>query len=212
MFTKLLKLSSTLSKFGFNTESKMIFVLAEKNTLVYSFVPKNSIDTIKEFGIASSEYIKNTPKLLEKIYPDKDEQRKWLDKFENKNMSLKGVNVFFVKPELKKIKNLDPAHPVVKNEYDLVEINLSKLLKDYPSTKIYGLELIPYISGQEYKENKTKIERWLSPKDITNFARKTFEDTWNNYLPGGGYFAANVPHGVVITPTKNIPTEYFRFV
>ena len=41
---------------------------------------------------------------------------------------------------------------------------------------------------------------------------KDFNETWENYLVGAGYFAANVPHGIVINSDGLIPVECLKWV
>jgi len=70
------------------------------------------------------------------------------------------------------------------------------------------VELIPY-NNDEYENKKHDIERELEYDDIEQLSREGYHDAWSNYVPG--YFAGNVPHGIVILKEGIIPPEYLSF-
>lgn len=51
---------------------------------------------------------------------------------------------WLARPDLDKISNLNATHPLLKDDYISLEIDYKSLKNDYPDTKIFGLELIPY--------------------------------------------------------------------
>lgn len=203
LYTQLIKLSYT-------SEANVIKPLLEQIYL-YSFAPSDAKESIKEFGLASSKAIKDNPELLNNIFPEKSDQDSWLKEFDSNDISLKGISIFFSKPDMNKIIELDSDHFLAKEDYDLIQIDYNKLLEIYPDTKIMGLELIPY-EDNEYDELKKQIEHWIEPNELLDLCDKDFNETWENYLVGAGYFAANVPHGIVINSDGLIPVECLKWV
>ncbi len=208
----LMKLSKELHNQNLITYAQKIKALTE-SIYLYSYIPTDAQDTVMEYGLASSNYIKNNPELLKKIFPKNNEKRKWLQRFkdEENDITLKGPSVWLSKPNLNKILKMDPNHPLSEDKFTLVEINYSKLKEDYPETQIYGLELIPY-ENKDYKNKKKEIEHELNQEEILNLSKLSFEETWKDYLKGEGYFSPNVPHGVVLTNNGVILPQYLKII
>ncbi len=193
------------------SEARLILKLAEDKLYLYSFVPTENLDLILEYGLASSNYIRNNLELLEKIFPQEADRQEWLDRFKNEedDLTLQGPSVFLTKPNLQKILELNPKHPLSEGKFTLIKIDYSKLLEHQPDLKLEGLELVPY-QDEEYEERKKEIEHTLSKEDVKEFNSQSFEENWEHYLPMDGFFAANVPHAVVINKEGVIPPEYLQ--
>lgn len=204
----LLKLSTLVDD---QVYRKQILKLAEENIYLYSFIPSEFEKSVFKFGLASSEYITENPELLKTIFPEKKEQEKWIKKFDKSDVTLQGPSAWFSKPDLGKILKLDKKHPLSEGDYTLIQIDWTSLKTDEPKAEIYGLELVPY-KEQDYDKLESKIEHTLSDKEISKLSQLDFKETWENFLGGKGYYSANVPHGVIITPKKYIPGKYLEII
>jgi hypothetical protein len=177
---------------------------------LYSFVPTDSLDSVKEHGIASSKHIKENEKLLNEIFPEEKERSEWLDRYDSKDVTLQGPSVFFQKPDLDVIKSLDKDHILFNSEFTLAKIDYKRIKEDFDEVSIFGLELIPY-KDSEYDSKKDIIEHTMTKSEILKEMSKTPEEAWSNYSSIGGYFAPNVPHGVLMLEAGYIPSEYLTF-
>jgi hypothetical protein len=204
MITRIKTLSNIIKEIGLISEAKSI---SDLDRFVYSFVPSEDIDNVLEFGLASTKHIIGNKLLLKKIFPDKKERLKWIDLYDEDDITTQGPNVFFQKPDVKKIKKMNPEHPIFEREMELLRIDFSSLREDFPDMKVFGLEMIPY-EDNEYLSKKDKIEKYLSDTDINAEMDKSFDDAWSDYKPLPGFFAPNIPHGVIIIKKNIIPKEY----
>ena len=55
---------------------------------------------------------------------------------------------------------------------------------------------------------RESIERELSDDEVSSFSRMTYDNAWKHYVPG--YFAGNVPHGIVMLSDGIIPPSYLN--
>lgn len=184
-----------------------IIKLSSNSIYFYSYVPTQHLKLVFKYGLASSKYIKNTPELLNEIFSNKLEKKEFIESFEENDITLLGPSVWLSKPNLKSILNLDPNHPLSQGNFTLIKINYSELKKDQPDLKVYGLELIPY-KDEDYDYLQDKIEHELEESEIEELARLSFNETWSNYIAGGGYYSPNVPHAVVLNSSGIIPPKY----
>jgi len=173
---------------------------------VYSAIPNWAEDSVRQSGLLSGKLIAKDKELLTKIHPDEKDREHWLKRMDDPSFAItyQGPNVFFTVPP----KSLS-EHPVNKNDMKILKINLSSLINDIPETKLHGLELIPYETDEEYESNKKDIGRPISFEEAVELSEGTEDEQWAEYT-GGGFFAGNVPHAVVITPNGKIDSKYIE--
>jgi hypothetical protein len=205
---KLNTLNKLLRSLGFVKEAQEVDQLSGE--YLYSFVPTDSLDSVKEHGIASSKHIKENEELLNEIFPEEKERDEWLDRYDSEDITLQGPNVFFQKPDLDMIKSLDKDHILFDSEFTLAKIDYKRIKEDLDGVSIFGLELIPY-KDSEYDSKKDTIEHTLTESEVSKEMSKSSEEAWSDYSNSGGYFAPNVPHGVLLLDGDHIPSKYLTF-
>ena len=173
--------------------------------MLYSFVPKENLDAIKKWGLAGTRGIVENPELLAHIFPDEAERQAFVDRYDPSDITLQGPSVFFQSVPVNYIVGLDKEHILTQGDYILIGIDWSQLSQDHPSARIHGVELIPY-NDEEYEDKKSEIEHVLDHNEISHLASMPYHHAWSNYV--SGYFAGNVPHGIVILDGGIIPPEY----
>lgn len=114
------------------------------------------------------------------------------------------------------IKSLHPENPIRKRNLYRVDIDLSSLRKDIPETRIYGMELMPYddYKAQPKKDrHHTQRERYLSDDELIDLYSRTSRKLWETYSDpeGRGFYASDVPHVSIITPSGKIDQKYLNF-
>ena len=106
---------------------------------------------------------------------------------------------------------LDLAYPDEKerqefiSRYDENDVTLqgpSVFFQRVPMEYIVSLDDDHLLSRKEH----VLIERELSDDEVASFSRVSYSNAWENYVPG--YFAGNVPHGIVMLRGGIIPPEY----
>lgn len=201
MNNKLYHLKQNLSKLGI----KISFGSAEK---LYSFCRTQDLESIMKIGLCSSKYIVENEEILFSIFSEKDAEE-FKNRYDPDDIAQNGISVFFNKYTLDEILALDPNHPLSEEDYTLLEINYSQMKNDGIDFKIMGMELIPY-ENQEYDDKKEQIEKILTEKDIEQLGSLPFDEAWANYFSGQGFFAPNVPHGIVLIDV--ILPEYLKVI
>jgi hypothetical protein len=181
--------------------------LTDEQILLYSFVPKKDIRLIKQYGLAGTRGLIQNEELLDLAYPDEKERHEFIARYDENDVTLQGPSVFFQRVPMEYIVSLDGDHLLSRKEHVLISIDWSSLTRDFPDASIHGLELIPY-GDDEYEDKKSEIERELSDDDVSSFSRVSYGNAWENYVPG--YFAGNVPHGIVMLRGGIIPPEYLN--
>jgi len=179
----------------------------EDQITLYSFVPKKDISLIKQYGLAGTRGLIENKELLDQVYPDEKEKQKFIARYDADDITLQGPSVLFQHVPMEYIVSLDDDHPLTRKEYVLISIDWTMLTRDYPDAYIYGLELIPYYED-EYEDKKGAIERELSDDEVSSFSRMSYVNAWEHYVPG--YFAGNVPHGIVMLSDGIIPPSYLN--
>ena len=179
--------------------------LAVDQITLYSFVPKEDVNLIKQYGLAGTRGLIQNEELLDQAYPDEKERQEFIARYDENDVTLQGPSVFFQRVPMEYIVSLDDDHLLSRKEYVLISIDWSSLTRDFPDAHIDGLELIPY-DEDEYEDKKGEIERELSDDEVASFSRVSYSNAWENYVPG--YFAGNVPHGIVMLRDGIIPPEY----
>ena len=182
--------------------------LTDEQIKLYSFGPKKDLPSIKKYGLAGTRGIINNPELLSRIFPDPAEMQSFVDRYDPSDVTLQGPSVFFQHVPMEYIVSLDGDHVLNQGDHTLLSINWSLLSQDDPSARIHGVELIPY-NDDEYEDRQDEIEHVLSDDEISQLSRLPYHYAWSNYVPG--YFAGNVPHGIVILDSEIISPDYLIF-
>ncbi len=174
---------------------------------VYTYVPRKAIDYIRQKGLLSAAELIKDKKALRLARPG--ETKEYIKRVEERLKDpewkdyMVGISSFFTLPDFEQI---DEKHNIFKFDLIPIKINLSQLLKDRPDTKMHGVELAPY---DPKKKSQPSREKLLSLKEVAEFTLKTPEQLWKNYNnPGNKMYAPDVPHLIIVTPTKKIPGKY----
>lgn len=127
--------------------------------------------------------------------------------------SLEGPSVFFTEPDPDKVS--DPRHFINKFNTETLRVNLAKLLKDIPDTRIHGAELSPWDEKafEADPDNYYKqVHRDITPEEVSSFIDRGSKDLWKDYSEEslGRYYAKDVPHAFIRTPSGIIPPEYLE--
>ena len=176
----------------------------------YTFIKESDLDSVMENGLASSIAISKNPKILSHIFKDKEDQEIYIQNISPEDITQKGPSIFFQKPlPISEILERDPDHILGENDYVLLEIDYDSLSND-EDVSVFGLELEPYYSDEDYNLKKDKIEGDLTEESIEALSTMDAEEAWKDFYPESGYFAPNVPHGVVITDSGYINPKYIK--
>lgn len=194
-------------------------VAKEDDVYVQSAVPAASRELVRKHGLLSSQALLNNPEALKAFLSDRkgtdweeDEEafkqrigEKLKDTFWGD--AVKGPSVFFGDPDPDKITDV---HPMRKLKAETVRVNLSKLLRDHPKTRIAGSELQPY--DPEGPEHQGDLRHYDIDMDkVREYAATAPKELWKHYdEPDGVRYASNVPHAQIITPSGGIPPEYLE--
>ena len=202
----------------------------EEDVYVYTAVTPESEENIMKKGLLNAVTLIKDPKAVAMARPDDDERKKFIEdvKAGSDEDHYNGTSVFFGEPDWSKITE---DHFIKKWNLVTYKINLSKFLEDYPNSWVKGVELLPVISkrndlsDEDYDRkleelgydmskgwDKTK-QRRLSLDEIRDFCEKSSEEMWKWYDVDehlGKYYAANVPHGFIMSETGRIPPEYIE--
>ena len=209
-----------------------------KDVFVYSAIPPRSRGSIRRYGLLSGEKIANDQELLKKARPTKEARTAFVDNVKKKlaskrladNFSVRGPSVFFTEVDEAKVTE---DHFIKKWRLERVRINLTKLLAEMPDTIIYGVELVPYpnnaaemsdedfeayLAQQGFKDFdafRAAKQHPLTLAEVRAYTKRTPKSMWKHYSiehHTGRYYAANVPHAFIITPTGQIPFKYIEFL
>lgn len=207
-----------------------------KDVFVITGIPPKSRGLVKKYGLLSAKQVLETPEVLKKARPDKESQES-LKKIVDKSIgtfledSVSGPSILFTKPDMRKITD---KHFFKTWESEIVRINLTKLLEDFPNTRIAGAELLPIfkewmplsdedfeIAIQEYFNDPTLTyqdylearREDLTLSEVENYTQMKPSEIWKFYdkRDSGKFYASNVPHAFIITPMGYIPSEYIEF-
>jgi hypothetical protein len=191
--------------------------MLDDDVQVLSAIPPGTRELVEKHGLLSSEALLNNPEVLKAVlanrkgtdWEDTEEEfrarvaEKLMDKFWG--TSMKGPSVFFGEPDPDKITD---KHPMSKLKSEVIKINLSKLLRDHPDTRISGTELVPYDpEGPEHQGDKRHKD--IDMDKVREYAAMSPEELWKHYNnPEGTRYASDVPHAQIITPSGVIPSKY----
>jgi hypothetical protein len=189
--------------------------MAKWDNFVYSYVSRNAVDTILEEGLYGGKALLNRLDLLEVAAKGRG-----ISTIKLKNKIEKGLDDSFSRPALlgpniifhliPDIKMVSKKQPVRKHKLVPIKINLTKLLSDHPSTKIFGMELKPYKEGM----SDTERHHYISAKELKKYLAMTPRELWESYndIDDKGLYAPNVPHASIHTKSGIILPEYLQVV
>ena len=208
----------------------------ERDVYVITGVPPGSKKLIKKYGLLSAKQVAKTPEVLKKARSTKESQENFKKKVEEwtgtfREAAVSGPSVLFTKPDMRKITD---KHFFKTWDSEIVRVNLSKLLEDYPNTRIAGAELLPILKEwmplsdedfevaiQEYFNDPTlTYQDYLEARredltldEVEKYTKMKPSEIWQFYdkRDSGVYYASNVPHAFIITPMGYIPFEYLEF-
>lgn len=184
---------------------------------VYSWVPEADLDSVQNYGLLSSIAALDNPEVLKRIAkhrgvtPEELKEQIKEDEADAFTPRLRGPNALFQLPP--ETLQLPDHHPAVKTKGKPVKIDLDKLLKDLPDTKIHGLELIPYSEEdyEKYGDDYPDIRhRDLTQDELSALLSQKPEELWKHYDPESPLYAADVPHMVIQTPKGYIDPKYLQ--
>ena len=187
---------------------------------VQSAVPAASRALVKKHGLLSAQALLDNPEALEAVLgsregtdweEDEETFKKRIDEKLKDTLwgdSMKGPSVFFGEPDSEKITDV---HPMRKLKAEMLRVNLSKLLRDHPKTRIAGTELQPY--DPEGPEHQGDLRHYDIDLDkVREYAAMDPKELWKHYdEPEGVSYAGNVPHAQLITSSGGIAPEYLDF-
>ena len=202
----------------------------DEKLYVYVGITPESVDSVMDSGLLNAVTLIKYKDKLKMARPDVGERKAFLDRVRKDpdNDSHRGISVFFGEPDWSKITE---EHFIKKWDLKMYKIDLGRFLKDYPQSWVKGVELLPVIVGTEdmsdedydkYLERlgydlskgweETK-ERKLSIKEIREYCEKSPKEMWKWYDVeeyAGKKYAANVPHGMIMSEIGRIPPEYIE--
>ena len=202
----------------------------DEKLYVYVAITPESIDSVMKDGLLNAVTLINYEEKLKMARPDEGERKAFVDRVRKDpdNHSHQGISVFFGEPDWSKITE---EHFIKKWDLKVYKIDLGRFLKDYPESWVLGVELLPVIVGtddmsdedyDEYLESlgydlsggweETK-EKKLSVEEIREYGEKSPKEMWKWYDVdeyAGKKYAANVPHGMIMSEIGKIPSEYIE--
>lgn len=184
----------------------MVFSITKYATddiFIYSFVPKAGLKSIKKKGILSAAKLIEDPEALKAAKPTGRQQfisdiQEKLEDPEWKEI-VSGVSGFFSLPDWSKIPD---NHFIFKNDLVPIEINLSKLMREKPNTKLLGVELEKYNPKKEQKDR----EKYISLNEVAKIQAQKPSEIWKHYKGQTDKYAPDVPHLILII--DKVPSRY----
>jgi hypothetical protein len=180
---------------------------------VYSYVPKEAVETILNEGLYGGEALLKRPDLLELAAKGRGLSKTKFKKDIEKNLkswskeSTKGPNVVFhLIPSSQKLSD---KHPTKVHKLVPIKINLTQLLDDFPDTELFGMELEVY-------NEETSIEKdrhhFLNSKELIKFLAMSPKELWSTYNDIGdkGRYSPDVPHMSIHVNNGIIPPQYIQ--
>jgi hypothetical protein len=207
--------------------------MTSRDIYVFSAIPPKAKSAILEHGLLSAEHIARHPTLLKIARPTKKEREDFVKSVEKRLAgkfpeSVLGPSVFFTEVDESKITK---DHFIKKWKLKRIRINLSALLRAEPDTIIFGVELLPITTlsfrSKAFKEHLHSLgfdhvkqlsearRRPLTLKEVRAYTKKRPEELWEWYdvdKYSGRFYAADVPHAFIITPSGVIPSKFIEFL
>lgn len=224
-----------LVKVGYSDTQIHLRKNPNEDVYVYSAVPPNSLKTMRKYGLLSGAEVAKNKEVLHLARPKKKSREDFLKRVKSTLKSdypynMMGPSVLFTLPDEDKITD---KHFIKEWNLTPIRINLTQLILDYPKTIIWGAELVPFLhewrglSDEEFEkaiEDTLGYDDWreweydrshqLSLSDVNAYGSMSPRELWQYYSldDAGKYYAANVPHAFIITPTGTIPYKYIDFL
>jgi hypothetical protein len=175
---------------------------------VVHYADPHFLDSIRSKGLMSPANILKDPEALglvaESTGRTPEEQAAHFTKRIAERDAARGPNVVVPPPAG---LELGDNHPVHTHNMVPIRVKLEELLRDHPGTKLHGLELSPYADNASIHERHHEV----SPEEWNGITSRSPEEIWKHYKPSKeGYYAANVPHAAVVTPSGNIDPKYLE--
>ena len=203
---------------------------------VLTAVPTQNLDLIMRKGLYSQKAMLDDPEVMAAFLAQRNADKAWkndeqydekrfreqYDKrrklIEDKGGSIEGLegpSVFFTEPDPDKVS--DPRHFINKFNTETLRVNLAKLLKDIPDTRIHGAELTPWNDEDHAADPDNyykQVHRDITPEEVSELISRGSKDLWKHYSEEslGRYYAKDVPHAFIRTPSGIIPPEYLEQV
>lgn len=101
-----------------------------------------------------------------------------------------GPNTFIDLPP--DLTRLSTKHPLRSGDPTTTyHVDIDRLLKEIPETRLYGIELSPYDEKSE-----TPRKRWIERDELAALQQRGASDLWKDYADAEdlGKYAPNVPH------------------
>jgi hypothetical protein len=187
---------------------------------LYTWVDRDTIDSVREKGLLSSEALLSDPDALGLAAAgrgvDADTLRAEIEEGLRswRANSLQGPSMMFKKPP--EGFEFNENHPTRARDLVPLEIDLDALLEAHPDSRFHGLELEPYDEARSEELGDAYADvrhRDLTTEELDRLLEMSPEELWGRYkdAKGKGYYAPDVPHVAVITPDRKIGPEYIRF-
>jgi len=180
------------------------------DVFVYTYVPREALKSIAKHGLLSGDVLYRNPKLLKLARPEADARQEWIERYEEleddpeMNIVFKGPSVFFTKAYK---PALSPEHYINKWKLVAIRINITNFINDHPDTKVLGVELIPFDEGMSDGELDIR-EHYLTLDEIEEYSSTSPAELWQYYNGDPKFYAADVPHAIVIAP--QIQSKYIE--
>jgi energy-coupling factor transporter ATP-binding protein EcfA2 len=190
-----------------------------EDVYVYTAIPRDSRKLVDRYGLMSGKNVARNPEVLAAARLTNKEREEFKESIDKKlgtwrEDSVSGPSVFFTFPDWGKIHK---QHYINKWNLSPARVNLSKLMREEPGTRIRGSELVPYdrawskLSDKEYKALGIKRHRDLTLEEVGEYTKKSPKELWKHYdSPKGTHYASDVPHAMVITTSGNIHPRYIE--
>ena len=174
------------------------------------------------------------PEVLKTARPDAKQRKDFVKTVKkiassDRPYSVMGPSVLFTLPDPDKVTD---KHFIKQWGLQTIRIDLGRLLKDYPDTVVWGVELLPYdyawreMSDEEFEEEiaalgfssweefRDERSRPLGLDEVYDFTLTDPVELWAHYPKSdiGKKYASNVPHAFIITPMGYIPYKYIEYV
>ena len=208
-------------------DTDAMLAAGDDDVYVQSAIPSSALAMVRKHGLLSSEALLSNPESMAALLAaHKDnptaagakgkrsvtDEKVWRKRVEDNLKddfwapAMQGPSVFFGEPDPDKITD---EHPTRRFPHQTVRVNLSKILRDQPKTRIAGSELHPY--DPEGPDDQGR-HRDIDLAQVREYAATDPKEMWKNYnSPGGTHYASDVPHAMIITPSGSIAPEYLDF-
>jgi len=183
----------------------------------HTMVPTAAMDQVRKHGLLSGQSLLQHPEALAAaakgrgMTPEELKQQLEETLAGWKAEGSQGVNVLFKGPP--EGFKLPEHHPTKRWDMTRVGVDLSKLLKSLPNTRVHGSELVPYNAEDDERLGEDYIDqrhRDLSPEEIAELQSREDTDLWKDMDKDFKGYAANVPHASLITESGGIDPQYLQ--